>query len=177
MPSSVPPVFGTQVRRVLATKTRPANTTPYASGDVISDGSVFSFINAALVNGGGGIIRNVMIISSSFPTTKLAAAELFLFHVAPNSDADNSPATISEGELANLIGVSVTPATPYAGDARADSAGSSVYQTAVNLPFLCREDSRDIYGVLIVRNAYVPISGETFTIILTIECSANDGSP
>lgn len=172
-----PLVSGTQIRRVSASKTRPANTTTYASGDVINEsasaGTVFTFTNAALANGGGGIIRNVLITSSSFPTTKLAAAELFLFHVAPVADNDNAAATLTEAELANCIGVVVTPATPYAGDAQADAAGSCVYQTACNLPFVCTASSRNIYGVLIARNAYVPVSAEVISITLIIECSGN----
>jgi hypothetical protein len=59
------------------------------------------------------------------------------------------------------------------GIATAGAAGNALQQvTGLNIPFVTTgPDStagRTLYGQLVVRNAYVPVSGEIFTVSLIV---------
>ena len=58
----------------------------------------------------------------------------------------------------------------YVGDATSGADGNAVYQaTGLNIVLEnVSTSARDIFGVLIVRNAYVPVSAERFDVRLGI---------
>jgi hypothetical protein len=159
---------------IKTTKTRPSDTTTYANGDVVNEsasaGTVWTFSNVGRVKGGSGIITNALLISSANQSTK-PSLELWLFTVAPTSDNDNSNFTPTDAELQYFIGAPIAflDTNSYVGDATSGAGGNIVIPSAsVNLAFDCVDTSRDLYGCLIARNAYVPVSGEQFTVILKV---------
>ena len=146
--------------KVQVTKTRPANTTAYAENDVIADGttSLWTFEGLGKTTGATGLIVNAKLIMGRAVSTALQA-ELFLFHTAVGSDADNAADTITDAELQTCIGSILF-------NNRRDTTTGSVYTTKPNIQFKCDDGDQAIYGILLAKNAYVPESAEVFDIVL-----------
>ena len=164
-------VVGGYTTKVSASKTRPSDTTAYAAGDVLNEstsaGTVFTLDNCARYNAGTGVITGALIQDSANQSTK-AQLELWLFSVAPTSDNDNAVFTPTDSELDNLVGVISFPET-YVGDATSGAGGNCVYSAGqVNIPFSCAAADDQLYGVVVVRNAYTPVSAEVFRVSLLI---------
>lgn len=154
-----------------ASFTRPSDTNAYTAGDVVSTtaGAIMTFSGVA--KDGIGALQHAVILSSANVATKLDA-ELWLFRVAPAVTADNSPIAFTDAELAQLIGVIAFPVGDWkVGLATAGAGGNAICQsTGIGMPFDTRPGAttpvNDLYGVLVARNAYVPVSAEVFTISL-----------
>lgn len=175
-------------RIVQASVTRPANTTAYAAGDALTNSTsapvVLTFENMARFPGGGGIVRVAHLLDSAAQATKISA-ELWLFAgaAAPTPDNDNVPFTPTDAELANLIGVIVfdglTAGWVFVGDVTAGAGGNAVIIGRIgpsgagghllDLPYVCGPATTSLWGLLVVRNAYTPVSGEVFTVSLLNE--------
>lgn len=164
--------------QVWADFTRPADTTAYAAGDVIANSTsaatVITFPAAAGSGDNTGTIRSVLLVDGANQATKLNA-DLFLFNTAPASYGnDNGAFTPTDAEMQNLVGVvsldGTTAANLKEGDATSGAGGNVLIQQAgLSIPFRCAAGSRKLYGVLVARNSYTPVSGETFRVKLGIE--------
>ena len=147
--------------------TRPANTTAYAAGDVVSNSTsapaIMAFNGAAKERGAMGIINHAVLIDSESVATK-PDLELWLLDTTITMDNDNAAFTPTDVELLTLVGVIPFPT----GNFKVGTAsGNSMCQADnLGLPFNASFSENTLYGVLVVRNAYVPVSGETFTIRL-----------
>ena len=154
--------------------TRPADTTAYAAGDVISDATGDAhFTFAESLRPGNkkshlsGSIATVRLHSSANVATKLDA-ELWLFHTDIADVADNAAFAPTDAEALTLVGIiSFATANWKEGNAGADAAGNAVIE-ARNLGLALRGASPTLYGQLVARNAYIPVSGEIFTCELII---------
>lgn len=156
------------VKNVAVSITRPANTTAYAAGDVISDGSNsrLAFDDCDERAGQGGVIQSAALISSANQATKLDG-ELWLFGAdITDLDADNAAFTPTDDQLKYLLGViDFATASFRVGDATAGAGGNSACVVAnIGIAF----PGRKLYGVLLAQNAYTPVSGEVFTVNLVI---------
>lgn len=159
---------GGQILKSDVNFTRPSDTTTYASGDVVSDSTsapnVLTFTGVARANGLGGVIETVMLIDESC-STLAGVFELWLFDTAPTATNDNTAWNISDANMRNVIGV-VPLTAAFSGDA--GSTGNRVYISPnTGISFKCTSGVTSIYGVLVVRNAFVPTSAERFDIRLT----------
>jgi hypothetical protein len=162
--------IGGHTAKPAATVTRPADTTAYAAGDVVNagTGAVITFAGCARANGLGGVIQHATLVDSAAQATK-ADLELWLFDTTFTADNDNAVFTPTDAELATVVCVIDMSANVYVGDATAGADGNCVHQSDVlNRAFTCEAADDDLYGALVVRNAYTPVSGETFTIQLHI---------
>lgn len=176
---------------ISAVLTRPADTAVYAAGDAIANSTtapvVNTFASMARFNGGSGIIKSAMLLDSGNQATKLSA-ELWLFRGAspgPTPDNDNALFTPTDAELANLIGPGPivfdgpTAGWVFVGDAGAGAAGNVIIAGrlgpsgagahVLDMPYICDPTLSSLYGLLVARNAYTPLSAEVFTLILGIE--------
>lgn len=155
-------------RPLTASITRPANTTAYAAGDVIGTASshVITFYGAKDEKGydlNRAIIARAVLIDNEAPAT-LPSLELWLFDTAPAAQADNAAFAVTDTELANVIGV-----IPFTYSYVGLASGNHIQQSdLVSLVLEVKSGASDIYGVLVVRNAYTPVSGETFKILLSV---------
>ena len=154
----------------VATFTRPADTTAYAAGDVVSTlaGAIMTFANT--VKDGVGAIQGATLFTSANVSTKMDA-ELWLFHTAPAAVADNAAFAPTDAELLTVVGVIQFPTGEWrVGLSGAGAAGNACNpQTGLGIPLNTHKVAvpvNDIYGVLVTRNAYVPVSAEVFTINL-----------
>ena len=161
------------LKTVIATaKTRPANTTAYTVGDVINEsttvGTGWVFDDVVRKIGGSGTIKRVYINDSAFVATNLSA-ELFLFDTIVGVDNDNATNTITDAEMLTCVAV-VPVSTSRPATITAGAGGNALLESAaVDIPFRCTGSSTTLFGVLIAKNAYVPVSGEIFTIRLLIK--------
>jgi hypothetical protein len=155
--------------------TRPANTTQYAAGDVIAavtTNNHFVFSGCLRTGFNTGFLSGARITSSANQSTKLDA-QLFLFSSSQDGTdpitetADNAAWSPTDDELAARIGVVNFPVADwFAGDVTSGAGGNSGCD-ANNLGVVLRSNP-DIYGVLVARNTYTPVSGEVFTISLLV---------
>lgn len=160
----------TIVQAASGTITRPANTTQYASGDLVANsvtaGSVtnLQFTTAARISGGSGLIVGARIQKSTNVVTS-AAFRLHLFSVAPTytSSGDNDPlSTVVVASAKGYLGyVDITAMTGFSDVAWGTGA---IDNSRGNAPFVAA--AQIIYGLLEARGAYTPGNAEVFTVSL-----------
>ena len=150
-----------------ASFTRPANTTQYTAGDVMSDSTNVMTFHHTLFEF-RGTIKQAILVDSANQTT-LLDAELWLFDTAPAVTTDNAVIAFTDAELSQLVGiVNFAVANGKIGLATAGAGGNAVnVQTSLDIP-VRGKGTNDIYGGLVARNAYTPVSAEIFTVILSV---------
>lgn len=159
---------GFKTRKITSSITRPANTTAYAAGDVISEVTTnnhHTFADVSRHTNWGvdtGTILSARVISSVAGSPNLDC-ELWLFDTDIAEVADNSAAAVTDAEMLTLIGIIDFPA----GQWKTVGANSVCAIDNVNLPYRSNT-SGQIFGQLVARNAYTPASGEVITSDLWI---------
>lgn len=162
---------GGRTVKVNSSFTRPSDTNAYAAGDALADSTsaptVNTITNAARINAGSGVILNATLIDSAAVATA-GSFEVWLFDTTWTPDNDNAVFTPTDAELATLVCI-VPFNVSYVGDATVGADGNRVYQSdPINRGFVCGASSRNLFWALVVRNAFVPVSEEIFTLRLTI---------
>jgi hypothetical protein len=158
-----------------STLTRPSDTTAYAAGDAITNSTSAptstSMVNCADGDGAGIIVSATLIDSANVATA--AALEVWIFNAAITLDNDNAAFTPTDAELATLQCI-IPMNVSYVGDATSGAGGNRMYiGEQINKSFLCTDTARTLYWALVVRNAYVPVSAEAFTLNLSILHNGN----
>jgi hypothetical protein len=159
---------------VEASLTRPANTTAYAAGDAVSNSASapvpLTFANAVRESGGVGVVVSATIATNSNESTK-PDLELWLFDTIPTAINDNAAFVVSDADILNVVGVFAFATSSWR-QATAGTGGTSFAQGAwlasTPPPMFRLAAGTALYGLLVVRNAYTPISGEVFHIKLGI---------
>jgi hypothetical protein len=148
--------------------TRPADTTAYASGDLVASsttaGSVtpLSFTAARVAAGSFSVLRGRIKKSGTSATN--AAFRIHLFTVSPTvTSGDNGAFAIATG-IAGYLGYLDVTSMQTAGDGcmghGAPNVGSAI---VVDL-----SSGQVIYGLLEARGAYTPDNAETFDVCLEV---------
>lgn len=151
--------------------TRPANTTQYAAGDVISnaiDNRHFIFRDCLRPGVLTGSLDALVVACGGNETTK-PELELWLFKKEIAKVADNSAFAPTDAELRFFMGKIDIPSLDW--DEGVSGTGGNSTQTIrrIQLPVDLNipgepNPGNDIYGQLVVRNAYTPVSGEFFRV-------------
>lgn len=156
----------TQVR-VSATFTRPADTTAYASGDLVANsttaGSVvpMSFTALPSLNYGGRVKAAKVAFSDTVLTN--ASFRLHLYNASPvPTNGDNAAWLTSL--VANYLGFVDVTVDKAMSDGAAGRA-AAIASTGDGLNF----QSTTLYALLEARAAYTPTSAEVFVVTLEIE--------
>lgn len=162
---------GSKQKTVTTNFTRPADTTAYAAGDAVSNStsapSVITFDAVARANAGSGIIIGAVMIDSANQTTK-GQFELYLYDTTFAADNDNALFTPSDAETETLIGI-IQFNNWFVGDATSGAGGNAVCTVqGLSIPYTCGGAVDDVFGLLVVRNAYTPVSAEKFTFRLQV---------
>ncbi len=161
---------GARIATVSASVTRPADTNAYATGDAVTNSVTvpvaLTFSNVAALTGGSFLIVDALLIDSANVAIK-GVFELWLFKDSPTPDNDNALFTPTDAECEGLIGI-IDFTTARVGDAGTGAAGNAVYHSpGLNIEGWTDGDA-NCYGLLVVRNAYVPVASEKFTIVLKV---------
>ena len=170
MPARVRAVNAYDTERTTGTITRPANTTAYTIGDVIAavtTDDYYTFSGLQTEHGFTGTIERALCVSSANQAT-LPDLQLFLFSAAMVEVADNGPAAFTDAEMLTLIGIIDFSVNDWVAGAIASGASGNAVCKVDNLgmPYVAAGD--DMYGQLVVRNAYTPVSSEVFTVTLLL---------
>ena len=150
---------------VAAVFTRPADTTAYASGDLVANsttaGSVvpMEFKFATKGQGIASRVRRARIVTSSTSVTN-ASFRLHLFCASPTvANGDNG--AFSTSLAAKYIGqVDITVGQAFTDGAFGAATTDMLFQTL---------SGTSLYGLIEARAAYTPTSGGTFTVALEME--------
>ena len=151
--------------------TRPSNTTAYAAGDAISEvtsNDFFTFDGVLPISPERtGTLNTVRLVSSANQSTKLDG-ELWLFRSTFTETADNSAFAPTDAEVATLVAVVDLPSSFWiVGNAASGASGNAVIEVT-NLELPVTGDAGKLYGQLVARNAYTPVSAEVFTCELVV---------
>lgn len=119
-------------------------------------------------NWGRGVIMSARLVDEASQATP-GSFELYLFTAEPTAVNDNAALALSDADAENLLGVIPFIDAGYVTNAGAGAAGNVVYAELANLPFACAATDQNLYGLLVVRNAYTPVSGEKFAIQLGVQ--------
>ena len=159
----------------LATFLRPANATPYAAGDVISDSAsvaaAIEFTNCGARKGGSGAILRAHV-SVDVNHASVPNLELYIFDHEPTNHLDNAALALADSDIVKLhTSLIFTGSTAKVLNASASPAGAIQIAAALELPrpFVCDPDSRSLYGLLVTRSVFTPVSGAKWYVHLEIE--------
>lgn len=153
--------------------TRPADTTAYASGDLVANnvtaGSVTPFqIAAARAAGYKGIIQRVLLFKSQ---NQLALADFrahFFKDLPPTvTNGDNGAFAVATNQD-KWIGSVDLPFTTTPPIVLVAGGNRLIAGLSIEIPF-DTSLSPNLFALLEARSAYVPASGETFQIGLDID--------
>lgn len=145
---------------------RPADTTAYASGDLVANSTTAGSVTpisaaAARVNAGTGVIRRVRLTTSK---TGLVGTEVFRVHLFKNSP------TVTNGDNGVFAAAGIAAIALGRVDVTLDyvySDGSKGF-VATDIVFDAGAATQNIYALIEARGAYTPASGETFTLALEV---------
>jgi len=149
---------------VSATFTRPADTTAYASGDLVANsttaGSVVPMTFALSDLGRGGMIRRCRIRKSGTSVTS-ASFRLHLYTTASITCANGDNGAWSTNQAVNYVGAfDITVDRAFTDGA----SGNGVPLVGNEINF----GLNNYYGLLEARGAYTPANGEVFTVELEV---------
>lgn len=151
-----------------ATITRPADTTAYASGDLIANSTTAGSVTPFTFAGGAVPYRaRRFILRTSNATVTNKNYQLFLFSASPTvTNGDNGAFAVTAADHGRLVGV-------FASTAALSTGGGSVNYfycndsaaTSVN-GWLESRLPGTFYGLLRANAAYTPTSAETFDLVM-----------
>lgn len=157
----------------IASFLRPANATAYAAGDVISDDAstakALQFPECAKVVGGGGaVIRAYITVDENMGT--VPDLELYLFDEEPTNAADNAAIALADGDLPIAV-LRFEDTDAKVVNAASSPAGMVLLKTPVDMEhgYVCKADSQLLYGLLVTRTVFTPVTGTKFTILLKLD--------
>lgn len=154
--------------RPSASFTRPADTTAYASGDIVANsttaGSVTPLSWTAARNAGGtGMIRRVQIRKSGVSTTN-ASFRVHFFSATPtiSTAGDNSVFASNVSGVAGYLGYCDVTIGVALSDG---SVGAGVPAVGSEINFAL-SSGQTVYALLEARAAYTPGNAETFAVAI-----------
>lgn len=156
------------ITRPSASFTRPADTTAYASGDLVANsttaGSVVPMtLTISPFNGGFRVRRFKLHKSGTSTTNAQFRVHLFVSSTITVTNGDNAAFSVSSVD--NYIG----SADVTIGQAFTDgSAGFALPATGTDMAAI-PTGAAAVYALLEARAAYTPASGEVFTLSLDCE--------
>lgn len=161
----------TTVARVAIT--RPANTTQYAVGDAWSDSTstpMVPSVTVARVVGGTGLLTLLTAICSAKQAT-LPQFTIYIFDTTFTALEDNAAVDLSDAEVARLVSVfKIAEADWKITNAAAGAGGNVVAQVApVGMAAFVCPSGNALYVAVQLDNAYTPVSGETLTLMFSVQ--------
>lgn len=150
--------------------TRPADTTQYASGDIVANSTTAASITplsfAVGAVGASGIIRAVRLYKSATGVTA-ASFRVHLFTASPGTPTNGDNGAYGIASVADYLD---TVAVDLSSGAQAGgTTGVSKRSAAIAIGFKLPVISDKLYSLIDVQGTYTPASGETFRVTLEID--------
>jgi hypothetical protein len=150
------------------TMTRPADTTAYASGDLVANsttaGSVVPLAFTLSNNGGGKIKVRRAYINKSTTSVANSSFRLHLYTASPTLTNGDNGALVSNQQATYLGSLDIT--VGFAFSAAAGGWGAATIGAEV---MGLVSASATLYGLLEARAAYTPGNAETFAVTIEAE--------
>lgn len=146
--------------------TRPADTTQYAAGDVVAESTSAATIltfPVARTETGAGVIRAATFVDSSAEATK-PDFDLYLFDTTVVMEQDNAAWAPSDTEMKTCLGVISFAGTNF----KTGNGNGIIHVNGLHIPFVT-QGGVNLYGIVVARNTYTPVSGEQFLFRLHVE--------
>lgn len=155
---------------ITASYTRPADTNVYAAGDVLADSTsaatILTFAGMARSNGLGFLVDGVTVGYSGAPATK-PDLELWLFDTTVTMQNDNAVWNPTDANMQTSLGFISLPGANAVIASPLANNGNMVQHTPAGIKSRAAITT-SIFGIVVVRNAYTPVSAETFTFRLHV---------
>lgn len=152
--------------------TRPANTTGYTAGDIVSDNATTTTIqeltNVARANGGSGYITGARLATDMKSITPKIRVHLYSTIAGAIVSGDNLPHKSIYADIGKRLGYFDLPAMITGTDAT-NSTSSGAADFTLRIPFVCDAASRNLYFVLETLDAFTPASGQKFTLTIAAD--------
>jgi hypothetical protein len=162
---------GGRIASVSVEFTRPANTTAYTAGDVVSNSTVatvlMEFANLLRINAGSAYIVGARLVTDLKSIVPRFRVHLFSTST-PTVAADNAAHKELYTESSQRLGYFDLPAMTTGADA-ANSTTSRTMDMTVRFPIIAAAATRSIYAMLETLDAFTPASGEKFTLVLIVD--------
>lgn len=156
--------------------TRPANTTAYTAGDVVSDSTTATTpipLEVSGRNGGTGYIMRMRLITDQ--STCTAQFRVWVYSVSNMTlAADNAAFTLLYANKANRLGSIDLPAMAT-GTGTSNSASAMVPSSTTvfaPFPYQCAPTDNRLYFVLETRSGFTPASGQKFYLEVTTDVNS-----
>lgn len=154
------PIYNRGGRGIIASASfvRPANTTAYASGDLVANSTTAGSVTPlalAIGRGAGGLIHRVRLVTDSTSITT-ADFRAHFYSAAPAVTNGDNGAWDSDGALNYLGACDVTVGEAFSDGAAGfgvPNKGTEIFATVDT-----------VYALIEARSSYTPTSGETFTL-------------
>lgn len=163
----LPVAAGRVVVITAPTLTRPADTTAYASGDLVANSTVAGSVVPLEfdVGGGSGMVRKIrMRTNRTSGGTTNAVFRVHLFRTAPTvAGGDN--AAFNPANAANYLGAMDVVLTDQFSDG---AVGSGVPAVGSEINYSLPDSSTKLFGLIRAGAAYAPASGEQISVALEI---------
>jgi len=131
------------------------------NGAWVSGGSaaqILVFQNIARLNGGMGMLLGGTILVDEYQAV-LPQIRLHLFDTLPSSVQDNLPHAPTDAQMRTLQAVLDFNFSPVAGNNTAGASGNLAHIAMSSQWINTAAGSKDLYGVLTLLNAYIPLAG------------------
>lgn len=154
---------------ITVSKVRPANTTTYAAGQIVAESTsaatLWAFASVARANGLGLILQSLTLVDSVAQSLK-PDFELWLFDTAPSTTSQNDAQAWAptDAEMKFCLGYVALSSGAF----KVAGSNGVIAAEGIAKPLQCAAGSTTIYGVLVVRNAYIPASAEELTLRMTV---------
>ena len=169
--SAAPLPVGGLVTRAATEFTRPADTTAYTAGDVVSNSTsattLIDLANAVRVNGGSGYVVRVEVATDKKSITPRLRVHLFNAS-NPTVSVDNAAMRQLYADNAKRLGWIDMPAMTTGTDTT-NSTMSVTVNDGCRLPVVAGAATTSLYAVLEALDAFTPASGEKFTVTIFVD--------
>ncbi len=149
----------------LASFTRPADTTAYASGDLVANSTTAGSVTPlAFVLGGFSGLGHFRVVRARMykttTTTTNASFRIHLYQASPSVTNGDNGAWLSSGAADWLGSIDVTSMLAFS-----DGAAGTGSLPAGSEAFIRNKTGATIYGLIEARAAYAPGSAEVFSVV------------
>lgn len=150
-----------------ASFTRPADTTAYASGDLVANSTTAGEVvplslAAARTAAGSGLIRRVRLRKTGTSVTN-AVFRVHLYNALPTPSNGDNGAWLTSASASYLGAFDVTVDRAFSDGA----VGTGAPLVGADIAFKLASGT-SVYALVEARGAYTPVSAETFTVALDV---------
>lgn len=154
---------------------RPADTNQYTAGDAVADSTTVAnpmvFKDVVPTPNGSGVIQQANIAITANVAALQPDLQLYLYRTIPLMQGDNAAFAATNAQIGPasfVCCISFPVGAMVVTNAGSGAAGNVICNAqGLVIPFNA-SDSKALYGQLVMRNGYTPVSATQFTVSLNV---------